>query len=537
MMLLTFPSIIVLGLVLQSSNNLTLTQRLSRHLAASSSSSLPGFLHRGATVSLEKTIDVGGMNWPTGNQLIMTVDVPRPTSELWRSTAFDRYDQGRWLMSYAPTSSLVNTGLEPGIKTALAEGALPRLTTSTIRALLTGASSTGFVSSTYLPQRVEIHAMTDSDTSPIYGAFQIYRFQTTLGLHPIYDADGGLSITSASLPEEEMPIYFVLSIIKPEPDRLHLKTTLSLDTHTKLADLQIPDALRARFRAQALAILSEAKLTNTSDPYTIVKQFEIYLGQHYQYTLTPSAPKNGEDPLLDFLFHQHAGYCVYFSGAMVMLCRSIGLPARMAVGFATGDIDPLSSQPDAAHVTYRVTADQAHAWVEVFLPHYGWYTADPTAGSTVASTFWGKSWDVLSEDLTVIKTSMQQVAHLLRTQRTTQYVLLLCALALVAGVLTHRFWQRRRLPALPRSEISTEEAAAAVIAAYGHLSRWLRLRGAPKQRGYTALEFLTTLRRGESEMTPLVEELSRLYIRARYSNHPLYDRDARRAWILLKLLR
>jgi hypothetical protein len=72
-----------------------------------------------------------------------------------------------------------------------------------------------------------------------------------------------------------------------------------------------------------------------------------------------------------FLFNQQSGYCSHFATAMAVMCRYSGLPARVAVGYLPGYIDPLTG----AHI---VRAGDAHAWVEVHFNRTGWVAFDPT---------------------------------------------------------------------------------------------------------------------------------------------------------------
>ena len=76
-------------------------------------------------------------------------------------------------------------------------------------------------------------------------------------------------------------------------------------------------------------------------------------------------------PLVTFVTKTHAGYCQYFAGAMALMLRYLGIPARVAVGFAGGTYDPKRR-------LWNVTDREAHAWVEVWFKGYGWLPFDPT---------------------------------------------------------------------------------------------------------------------------------------------------------------
>ena len=94
----------------------------------------------------------------------------------------------------------------------------------------------------------------------------------------------------------------------------------------------------------------------------------------FKYTLTPNLP-NALPPLAEFMLHAHRGYCQMFSGAMALVLRMHGIPARVAVGFTQGKL----TGPD----TYLVNDRDAHAWVEVYFPGYGWQPFEPTPGAHV----------------------------------------------------------------------------------------------------------------------------------------------------------
>ena len=107
-------------------------------------------------------------------------------------------------------------------------------------------------------------------------------------------------------------------------------------------------------------------------PYAAVVALESWLrrGGGFRYAeRPPQAP--GVPPLVGFVTRTHAGYCQHFAGAMALMLRTLGVPARVAVGFTSG------SYRDGA---WRVTDHDAHAWVEVWFPRFGWVPFDPTPG-------------------------------------------------------------------------------------------------------------------------------------------------------------
>ena len=133
--------------------------------------------------------------------------------------------------------------------------------------------------------------------------------------------------------------------------------------------LQLPAGLPERVRSLARDITASA-LT----PYDQAKAIETYL-RNYPYTLALPAPPANRDIVDYFLFDLKKGYCDYYASSMVVLARSIGLPARLVTGYASGTYDPGSSR-------YIVTEADAHSWPEIYFSGYGWVEFEPTAART-----------------------------------------------------------------------------------------------------------------------------------------------------------
>lgn len=105
--------------------------------------------------------------------------------------------------------------------------------------------------------------------------------------------------------------------------------------------------------------------------YALAKVIESFLRENYRYSLKPGVADDG-DQLHYFLFKSKKGYCSYFAFSMTLMLRSLGVPARVAVGFF---VDPETNVLSL----YPVRGDMAHAWVEVFFPGCGWLEFDPTS--------------------------------------------------------------------------------------------------------------------------------------------------------------
>jgi protein-glutamine gamma-glutamyltransferase len=140
---------------------------------------------------------------------------------------------------------------------------------------------------------------------------------------------------------------------------------------------QLPASLPYRTRKLAGDILSEKGATQASN---LRKTFILanYLRETYLYDLDiPPFPDN-RDSVDYFLFEQKRGYCEHFASALVIMLRSQGIPARMIFGYQPGEYDPISGY-------YSIKQSDAHAWVEVYIPGYSWYSVDPTPGSDGAT--------------------------------------------------------------------------------------------------------------------------------------------------------
>jgi hypothetical protein len=116
--------------------------------------------------------------------------------------------------------------------------------------------------------------------------------------------------------------------------------------------------------------------TGARSPYDAVNRIDKYLRRNYAYR--QDVPAHGY-PLPAFLEQDHAGYCQQFSGTMALMLRMLGIPSRVASGFAPGGRDPERNN-------YLVDDTDAHDWVEVFFPSIGWVTFDPTPSAAPAAT-------------------------------------------------------------------------------------------------------------------------------------------------------
>jgi len=195
--------------------------------------------------------------------------------------------------------------------------------------------------------------------------------------------------------------------------------------------LQLPHPYR---RAAALAARVTAHAPTT---YAKVVALEHWIGAHTRYTtdIPPLSP--GQDTVDQFLFGSRRGYCEQISTALAVMLRTLGIPAREATGYVPGPYNPITD-------LYDVQAKDAHAWVQVYFPGYGWQSFDPTAYVPLANPTPG---DVIGHD----------VVHLLGRVPWVPLAAAIGGLALVAMVA----WRRRRAPRTWAAAVSRELERAA----------------------------------------------------------------------------
>jgi len=136
--------------------------------------------------------------------------------------------------------------------------------------------------------------------------------------------------------------------------------------------LQLPEKLPERVSTLAGEIT--ASYTN---PYDKATAIEAYL-RKIPYDLSINAPPSGRDAVDWFLFDNQRGYCDYYASAMTVLCRAVGIPARLAQGYTRGEYENSIRG-------FRVRESDAHTWTEIYFPHIGWIEFEPTTAQPLVS--------------------------------------------------------------------------------------------------------------------------------------------------------
>jgi transglutaminase-like putative cysteine protease len=290
--------------------------------------------------------------------------------------------------------------------------------------------------------------------------------------------------------------------------------------------LGVPAAVGDRIATKTREILATAP-TVLTDPYEQTFYLAQYLKQNY--TIQPDLPflEENEDLVDAFLFKHGGGYPDHFSTTLTIMLRSIGIPARLAVGFGSGEFNPFTGY-------YLVRNTDAFAITEVYFPKYGWFAFNPIPGAEVVLTSVEQS-----QTFSILRQFWNWVAGWLPSPVTGFFNQLLewvttafgwaiatltnvfsrgwMGVLLGSGVLTvfsffgwlvWSGWQRwsrhRHLQALPPME-----------ALYQQMLNQLASQGFRKSAAQTPLEYARQLH-SYSPHAPQVEEVSRAYVQWRY---------------------
>ena len=306
-----------------------------------------------------------GVEFPKKKTTVLRITGPRK-GLYWRATTLDQFDSDRWLENPTPLS------------TGLAQGRLPS------DPLLPTASLNR---RTWVRQDVEVVALRDThivaaaqpvalDAPSLGGVFRLSD-----GIVRVYNGlRRGHSYTVYSYAPR--PGAAELAPLEadypPALDRFLDLGRTRVDPFGTPGRDRLVDSLFTDDRYLALwpyeSMWREARRlrADARTPYGAVIAIETWLRSTggFTYDESPSRP-GGLPPLAHFVAEGKRGYCQHFAGAMALMLRMLGVPARVAAGFTSGTYE------DGG---WTVTDHNAHAWVEVWFPGYGWLAFDPTPG-------------------------------------------------------------------------------------------------------------------------------------------------------------
>lgn len=253
----------------------------------------------------------------------------------WRLTSLDRFDGSIWSSngSYGKSSG----NLDDGVPVAS-----ERITFD--QGFSIAALSQIWLPAAYEPQAVEVD--------------EAVR----------YDEVSGTLIVDTDVPTSDGTTYTVRSELpQHQPDAL---AAASREIPADIAERYL--GLPADFSPSIRALAAEVTAGSTSR-YEQALRLQDFFREQFTYDIAVDL-NHGIGDMEQFLFDVRAGYCEQFAGSYAAMARSLGLPARVAVGFTPGVTDP------ADPTLFRVRGEHAHAWPEVFLGELGWVAFEPTPG-------------------------------------------------------------------------------------------------------------------------------------------------------------
>ncbi len=134
--------------------------------------------------------------------------------------------------------------------------------------------------------------------------------------------------------------------------------------------LQLPDNISGRVKHLAQTLASPY-----SNNFDKIDAINNHLLTEYPYNFFPPPHPPGAEVVDTFLFKDQEGICEQYVTSLVVMARSLGIPARLAAGYGSGLYNPVTSY-------YEVRYSDAHSWAEIYFPEYGWVPFDPTPGWT-----------------------------------------------------------------------------------------------------------------------------------------------------------
>ena len=279
---------------------------------------------------------------------------------------------------------------------------------------------------------------------------------------------------------------------------------------------QLPTGLPRRVHQLAQEVAAEQPTA-----YDQARALQTFLRQ-YPYSLDVRRPPAGDDPVDFFLFDLQTGYCDYYASAMVVMARTLGLPARLVIGY-------LAPPADAGGVQTIYQID-AHAWPEIYFPGYGWIPFEPTAPFSPPA---GEAPEERSPGVRELEPPpAAPPIPQSEAARLWPWVLLLVAAAAALGIW---LWRRHYAP-------SSALAADPILLSYDRLLQSARRLGQPTPDTQTPTEFQDVLltRLAAWERRPWlarrlrglragVRRLTALFIARQYSGRQLPPASARQA--------
>lgn len=310
-----------------------------------------------------------GLNWPKKKTTVLKIAAPS-RSLYWRATTLDAYAGGNWIEDLSATFPVLS-----GDRADLSgDPLLPAR----------ARDSTKWVKQQVVVEALRDRHLVGADPPVAYSAPEIgsVSYATNGAALVVPGTDRGKSYAVWSYVPRPTPAQLARSRPVYPPAIGERGEFLTVARGVPLPPFGYPgrDAIVSRLISRRFPEYSGLYKTakqvvgRAPDPYAAVVGLESWLRDSGRFNYDehpPSIP--GVPPLAAFVTQTRRGYCQHFAGAMALMLRYLGIPARVAVGFTSGKYDNGSG-------TWTVTDHDAHAWVEVWFRGYGWLAFDPTPG-------------------------------------------------------------------------------------------------------------------------------------------------------------
>jgi transglutaminase-like putative cysteine protease len=333
-------------------------------------------------------------------------------------------------------------------------------------------------------------------------------------------------------------VYEVTSLVsEATADELRGASTKYPDEITRRY-LQLPDETSPRVEELTMEIIRDL-----DNPYDKADAIEGWLRENLEYSEQINLPPEGVDFIEYFIFESKEGYCTYYATAMAQMLRMADVPSRVVVGYF-----PAAYDEEFGGAIYRDR--NAHAWVEVYFPDYGWVDFeptpsrsriqrggsadmdDPTGAGALAEAGWGENFpedrfDFFEEEFA--PGEMGDGEFVLGQEQSTsagQWLMrgIAGVLLVAVGVMSY-FWLRGLRGLTPAGQF------------YTRLQRGATWTGISAQPSMTPFEYARSIATAVPGSRTDAEYLADLYVRERYGNQRVASPDltrARAAWLRLR---
>ena len=318
-----------------------------------------GFLSLGdgdpeSVVGFGDDVELGGFGVirddPTVVMRVTPQPMPANPPEYWplrmRGTSFDHYEGGHWTRELDERERLVDIGERFMLRRRPLSG-------DTHLSVLVDPLEDPVV---FLPERTVAVEVTPRVES---GVIVYRRLELRSGLDLRYLEPDGLPFAYETIAAPDDESYGHRAAMWNARGHDQELTDSERDAY-----LQLPPN-QARIEALARQVVGDA-----TEPAAMAQAIERYLhSRAFTYTLSQPDTR-GRDPLHVFLFEARAGHCEYFSSAMAVMLRTVGVPTRNVAGFLGGQYNRFGEY-------YGIRNGDAHSWVEAYI-NGDWRTFDPT---------------------------------------------------------------------------------------------------------------------------------------------------------------